>query len=161
MLAMMKEAPSQFLYPNIRATTDQKGPGILLPSDIMAAVHVRVPSLAQYANRELQKVMWRMVAEGVNQFAVTQNSPSGQMMMIENMLRSMEIGEVKVQEFKMRVASDLALANEQAQAFNAIQVMQGGSTNTPGGGTGQAPPAGRLGPGTVTKAANLTNQGVG
>lgn len=156
MLAMMKEAPSQFLYPHIRAVTDQQGPAVLLPSDVMAAVHVRVPSLTQYANRELQKIMWRMVAEGIAQFPVTAGSPSTQIMLIENLLRSMEIGEYKVQEFKARMASDLMLANEQAQAYMALQVMQSGKPPAP-----QGTSEGRMGPGAVTHISNLTAQGVG
>lgn len=167
MLAMMNEAPGEFLYPHIRARTNQTGPASLLPSDLMAAVHVRVPSLAQYANRELQKVMWRMVAEGVGQFPLTANSPSAQMMLIENMLRSMEIGEEKVQQFKANIASDLQLANQMAQSYTAIQMMQmhksepGPQPGPTAGGMGQSGGMNRMGPNQVAHVANITTQGVG
>ena len=155
MLAMMGEAPSQFLYPAILANSNRAGPGILTPQDIMASVHVRIPSLAQYANREMQKIMWRMVAEGAAQLPVVAASPSAQLMLVENMLRSMEIGEVKVQEFKARVASDIGLANDLAQSFHALNVIEGGKQQGVGGS------GGGVGPAQVAKTANLTTLGVG
>jgi hypothetical protein len=159
-LVMMGEAPSQFLYPEIAANSNLAsmyggaGEGVLLPSDVQSAVHVRVPSLAQYANREMQKVMWRMVAEGLMQLPIMQGSPAGQIMLAEDLLRSMEIGEARVSEYAATIQQDLMMQMAMAQS---APIEAGGGPQP-----GQiAPPAGRMGPGTVTKAANLTAQGVG
>lgn len=160
LLVMMAEAPQQFLYPEIAANSNLAaqyggvGEGVLLPSDVQAAVHVRVPSLAQYANREMQKVMWRMVAEGLMQLPIMQSSPQAQIMLAQDLLRSMEIGEARVAEYASLIQQDMM--TQMALAQSAPLEVGGGPQS------GQiAPPAGRVGPGTVTKAANLTAQGVG
>jgi hypothetical protein len=161
MVAMMQETPQEFLYPHIQASSPNLGPGVLTPQDIMASVHVRVPALAEYANRELAKIMSRMIVEGLMQIPIVAESPSAGVQLAEHLLRHQEFGEENTQRFLQNLQADFqAAAQTQALAALVPEVGNSNGQSKAVGPTNQTP-IGRVGPGTATKAGNLSAQAVG
>ena len=161
MLAMMQETPQEFLYPHILASSTNLGPGVLTPNDVGSAVHVRVPALSEYANRELAKVMSRMIAEGLMQLPIVADSPSGQMMIAEHLLRQQQFGEENTQRFLQGLQGDLQAAARSA-ALQALTIQEGnGNGQSKAVAPGNSTPVGRVGPGQVSQAANLSSNVTG
>ena len=126
-IRMMREAPREFLWPPHAAFSETLGvPGVLTERHLSAAVRVRVPALSEYAGKELHKVMWRMVGDGLNQTAIFQQSPDLQIWWIERLIRSMGIAETDVQEALMAARGGVAGALQDA--------AQGGMPTQIGGG---------------------------
>jgi len=152
-LRMMREAPEEFLYPPIRANSQMMGaPGVLTPQDIQAAVRVRVPALSEYANKQQEKIIWRMVGDGMAQIPIFGQSPELQLWYIERLVRSLRVGETEVQEAMLAAKTGLM----QAQMAAAL----GGMAPEVGGGGGAAPPPGgsKVNPAGVAAAGNMTQQ---
>jgi hypothetical protein len=146
-LDMMKEAPSQFLYPPIMAESPTLGrPGIITRQDTKAAVRARVPALVEYAQKEQQKIVWRMVGDGFAQIPLFAQSFELQMWYVEKMIRAMRVPESDVQEAMAAAQQGLQQAQMQ-QVLGALPPEVGGGRAAPG--------ESQVNPGGVASAENL------
>ena len=145
---MMREAPLEFLYPPHATYSQTLGsPGIITPRMLQAAVRVRVPALSEYAGKELHKVMWRMVGDGLQGLSVFNESPEFQLWYAERLIRSMGISESEVQT-AMIAAKDGIMQAAMAAMAGSLAPKIGG------GGRGGPPPPG-VNPNQVVNAGNM------
>jgi len=114
---------------------------------LQAAVRVRVPALSEYAGKELHKVMWRMVGDGLQGLSVFNESPEFQLWYAERLIRSMGISESEVQT-AMIAAKDGIMQAAMAAMAGSLAPKIGG------GGRGGPPPPG-VNPNQVVNAGNM------
>lgn len=147
-IRMMREAPLEFLYPPHATFSQTMGsPSVLTPKMLQAAVRVRVPALSEYAGKELHKVMWRMVGDGLQGLSIFNESPQFQMWWAERMIRSMGISETEVQTAMIAAKEGIMQAAMQAMATSIPPEVGGG------GRGGPPPPA--VNPNQAVNAGNM------
>ena len=109
-------------------------------------MRARVPALSEYAAKQEEKILWRMVGDGFAQIPLFAESYELQMWYVEKMIRALRVPESEVQEAMAAAQQGL----QQAQ----MQAMLGAIPPEVGGGR-PAPGQSQLNPGGVAQAANL------
>jgi hypothetical protein len=119
--------------------------------DIMSAASIRVPALSEYASKQEEKIMWRMIGDGLAQIPVFTESPQLQIWYLEQMIRSLRVGEDRVQE-ALAAAQQGIIETRMQQMLAAVPPEVGGGQ----GAKGQPPGQSQVAPAGVAQSANLT-----
>jgi len=97
-MAIMAEAPEEFLYPHIRTfSASMDAPGVLRKRDLQTPSQMGIPAFDEYANREFEKMISMTIAEVVGN--ITGGSPEVATLLMEDILRSHLRDEQRVQQY--------------------------------------------------------------
>jgi len=126
-LQIMGEVPEEFLYPHIKTFSEStQMPGVLSQRDLQTPSQMGIPSFDEYANRELEKVMWMTVGEVVSN--MTQGDLGVAKLLTEDILRAQTRDEQRVQQYVQTIEQSM----QQQQITSAQEAAQLGQPASPG-----------------------------
>ena len=132
-MSIMGEAPEQYLNPGIRAQSALWGfPTALTRADIMSPSSMGIPALSEYANREMEKVMWMTTGEVVNNILAGE-SMEVKILLIEDILKSQTRNEMRTQQYVQAATQGLQRAAMMQAAATMAPEVGGGDGNGNGG----------------------------
>ncbi len=131
-LSIMAEVSEEYLNPGIRANSATWGGASSLErDDILSPSRMGIPSLEEYAKREMERVMWMTTGEVINNIMGPEAFET-KVLLVEDILRAQTRNEMRTQQYVQAAGQGIQRA-QMMQAMAAIPPEVGG------GGQGSSP----------------------